>query len=129
MSNNLVFDLIKNLIKAYGVKFIVNCSESIYTIKDNAIIFRCFVNSMCPKITPETEITFDKENNEFVWFDEEEEPEFEFRAKPFIELTRDFASAFSELMLNVPDEDCLPTQQMHELSNMSLTQLVEHQST
>lgn len=99
MSDNPLFDLIKNLIKEYGVNFIVNCSESIYTIKDNAIIFRCFVNSMCPKITPETEITFDKENNEFVWFDEEEEPEFEFRAKPFLELTNDLATAISILTI------------------------------
>lgn len=95
---NTFFHLIKKLIEVYGVKFIVNCSETELILRDDSVCFHCFVNGVSPKITPETAVTFDRDRNEFVWFDEDEEPGLEFRAKPFLELTSDLAGALGALI-------------------------------
>lgn len=107
---NTFSHLIKKLIEVYN-KFIENRSETELILRDDSACFHCFVyysvytvhtvywwTVWAPKITPETAVTFDRKRNEFVWFDEDEEPGLEFRAKPFLELTSDLAGALGALI-------------------------------
>lgn len=87
-----IYNVIRGLIREHGAKFMVNCSESLITVKKDCVVFKPYVTGDVHWITPETSISFDKKNNEFVWF----EDDFELRAKPYLELDRELAEALSE---------------------------------
>lgn len=95
------FELIRRLITEEGVKFIINCSDTLEIVRDDEIVFKVYAPGDVYTITPETLIELDRATGEFVW----EEDGVTLRAKPYLTLTGDMALALSELRLAVEDSD------------------------
>lgn len=95
----LAFELIRRLIIEEGVKFIINCSDSLEIVKDDEIVFKVYAPGDVYAITPETSIELDRSTGEFVW----EDDDVIIRAKPYLTLTGDMALALSALRLAVEE--------------------------
>ena len=91
-----MFELIKRLIEEQGVEFLINCCESRIDADKDSINFHNYVTGDDTTIRPETPITFDAGRNEFIWLEDYGDDEImEFRAKPYLELTKDLAEAIA----------------------------------
>lgn len=94
---NSVYNVIRGLIAEHGIEFLINCGESLMTVEPDNISFHSYITGDDTTIREDTPITFDAERNEFVWYDWDGERDVEYRAKPYLELTRDLADAFATL--------------------------------
>lgn len=97
----MAFELIRRLITEEGVKFIINCSDSLEIVSDDEIVFKVYAPGDVYTITPDTMIELDRSTGEFVW----EDDGVTLRAKPYLALTGDLALALAELRLAVEESD------------------------
>lgn len=92
-----VYNVIRGLAVEHGTEFLINCGESRMVVEPDNISFHSYITGDDTTIREDTPITFDAERNEFVWYDWDGECDVEYRAKPYLELTRDLADAFATL--------------------------------
>lgn len=98
MEKRSSYEVIRELIGKYGVRFIVNASETDLRVLDDELEFRILrAPGGYTSITPETDVDFDPEAGEFVWRESDCEGEEVFYAKPYLLLDKELASAFGEL--------------------------------
>lgn len=92
------YEVIRELIESYGVRFIINASETDLRVLDDELEFRILrAPGGYTSITPDTVVDFNPETGEFIWRESDCEGEEVFYAKPYLLLDKELASAFGEL--------------------------------